>query len=247
MMNSYLTPEQEERLHQELMEGEGLLWAGKPTPLRTLRGSSLAASAGAAIVLLVMLSIFSMFFGRMFFVGFGMTGMIFGLVALIMLVSIGAAILRPIWQLLNARRTLYAITDQRILILDGVLSQQVTSYGPDDVERVERRTYNRQGEGDLIFRYETRAHRVRSHQGYQRTQYREEPIGFFGIPEVRAVEQIMLDTFVAEPSRRPKSKRKNEDWLLEEEEEDEDFELDYESTLEDLLPGIDPDDDQSTL
>ncbi len=244
MINSYLTPEQEDRLHQELMEDEVLLWAGQPTPIRTLRSGSMLSAAGAALFLLVIFSVFSVVFGRMFFFGMGMMGMMFGLVALIMLISIGAAILRPAWQWLNARRTLYAITDQRILILDGVLAQQVTSYGPDDVERVERRTYNRQGDGDLIFRYETRAHRVRSHQGYRRTQYREEPIGFFGIPDVRAVEQIMLDTFVADPSRRPKTKRKNEDFLAE---EALDFEPDYGTTLEDLLPGIDPDDDRSAM
>ncbi|MBN2470838.1 MAG: hypothetical protein JXN59_08950, partial [Anaerolineae bacterium] len=174
----------------------------------------------------------------MFFVGFrmGSFGIVFGLVALIILVSIGASIFRPIWQLLNARRTLYAITDQRILILDGVLNQQVTSYGPDDVEQIERRNYGQEGRGDLIFRYETRAHRVRSHQGYRRTQYRDEPVGFFGIPNARAVEQIMLDHFVTDAPLRGKIKRKNEELAV----EDDDFAPNYGTTLEDLLPGIDP-------
>lgn len=243
-MTDILNPEEENRIEQELLDEEVLLWAGRPTPLRTLGGSNLYTVAMALISLIIVLVILAVSRGMMFMdLGpgspmMGAPNAIFGLVTLIMLLSMGGVLLSPLWRLLNARRTLYAITDQRILILDGILSQKVTSYGADDIERIERRSYST-GRGDLIFRHETRTQRVRSSRGYRRTRYYEEPIGFFGIPDVRAVERVMIDTFMAGQQPYPKAKRKNDD--LEADEYDED----YTTTLADLLPGMDPDETEA--
>jgi hypothetical protein len=63
----------------------------------------------------------------------------------------------------------------------------VKSYGPADVEQLERRE-SADGSGDLVFareRYTTR------HKGHTRTHTRE--IALWGIPNVREVERLLRE------------------------------------------------------
>ena len=85
----------------------------------------------------------------------------FGLIFLLALLSF---IWIPLKNFINAGNTLYAITNRRIIIMDGILSTSVTSYGEDDIERIERRTYGSH-QGDLVFRYEQRSRSYRSQVG----------------------------------------------------------------------------------
>lgn len=238
MINN-LTSAQHSRIEDELYAQEEILWAGTPTPLRALGGGSLvSAGASAGILVLVLGIIFT--FRSMAFSGFeGMPMMgpppaIFTLITLIMALTFGLVLLSPLWQWLNARNTLYAITNQRILILDGVLSQNATSYHAADIERIERRTYGN-GRGDIIFRRETRSRRYRTSGGFRRTRYYTQSIGLFGIPDVREVERLIRVTFKGEEGIKPK--RKHDDLM---ENSDADFYMDYEDTLAAIPPGEDP-------
>ncbi len=79
------------------------------------------------------------------------------------------------------RRSLYAITDRRLMIAGGGRRKRVASYGAEELGEIE--VYERgDGTGDVIFRREERRHR-------RRNDYRERirRIGFFGIPEPHRV------------------------------------------------------------
>jgi hypothetical protein len=105
-------------------------------------------------------------------------------------ISLGFAAL-PWWWPALSRRTVYAISDRRLLIIRDLMKRRVTSYGPDDIDVVERRE-RRDGSGDVIFRREE-FRKLRHHSdraSKRRTGERE--IGFFGVPHVRRVEEAIL-------------------------------------------------------
>jgi hypothetical protein len=187
------------KVEAELLPGEELLWIGQPSSgLAAMRGYPLARLA-TVFGLVVAFALFGLMMLPTVRFGMGaMTSMnaigplmlpviIMGVVLLGMIGSAVAAYMR-------AQNAIYAITDRRIIMLGGLLSTSVTSYGPQDVERVERRMRGG-GSGDLIFRYEQRARSYRSNQGFGRTRYESVPVGFFGIPNVREVEALLLETF----------------------------------------------------
>lgn len=239
-MTHLLSPTQLHRIHDELLDGEAILWAGKPTLLRAMGGGSLVAAGVTAGILVLVVGIIStsrsMAFSR--FGGMPMMGpppALFTMITLIVALAFGLVLLSPLWRLLNARNTIYAITNQRIMILDGVLSQNATSYGADDIQRIERRTYGN-GRGDLIFRHETRTRQYQSSQGFRRTRYYTQPIGFFGISNIREVERLMIATFRDNDGLPPQKRKHGE---LEDDTFD-DLYLDYEDTLAAIPPGRDP-------
>ncbi|NPV68679.1 MAG: hypothetical protein HPY64_16195 [Anaerolineae bacterium] len=227
------------RVEEELMPGEELLWVGRPAsrwrgPAGGAGWLSITAVIGFLVALGIILGFFPLARGMamaptMFFSPMWMPMI---LIFLLMLVMVAV---NPLSRMLNTLRTTYAITNRRILILDGILATKVTSYGPDDIERIERRSYSG-GRGDIIFRYEPRAYRARRGNWWQ-TQYTSEPIGFFGIPDVRDVERLLIETFMTNGEVYAKPKRKHDalddltDPLYNEGEVD----------LSDLLPAQDPD------
>lgn len=228
------------RVEEELMPGEELLWVGRPaSPFSGLAGHHARTSIVALLGFLIALGIFlwliplagvataapHMFFSPMWIP-----------MILIFLLVLAAAASGPIGGMLNARRTTYAITNRRLLILDGILSTKVTSYGPDDIERIERRSRGG-GSGDIIFRYEPRAYHTRRTDVMWQGPATSVPIGFFGIPDVRQVEQLLIETFMPGGEIYGKSKRKH-DAL------DEESGIVYaedEIDLSDLLPAQDAD------
>lgn len=94
-----------------------------------------------------------------------------------------ATMLAPSLAWLAARATVYAITDRRLLILEGFPWRRVRSFGPEDINLCER-TERADGSGDLIFRSEREIER----RDRGRTTWRTRRVGFLGIPEVRRVE-----------------------------------------------------------
>lgn len=227
------------RVEEELMPGEELLWVGRPaSPWRGSTGGvgwlSITVVIGFLLALGIILGFFplarGMVMAPMMFFSPMWTLMI--LIFLLMLVMIAA---NPLVRMLNTLRTTYAITNRRILIVDGIFTTKVTSYGPDDIERIERRSYSG-SRGDIIFRYEPRAYRTRRGNWWQ-TQYASEPIGFFGIPDVREVERLLIETFMpgGEVYAKPKRKRDAADDLAEP------LYDEGEIDLSDLLPADDPD------
>jgi hypothetical protein len=100
-----------------------------------------------------------------------------------MFIAIGLFILsQPIRSALNARSTVYAVSDQRLFILSGGWSKRVESYRPDQIATLER-TERAGGHGDIVFRREAQATNSR----FNGRSFLKD-IGFYGVPEVRQVE-----------------------------------------------------------
>ena len=90
-------------------------------------------------------------------------------------------LLNPLWAYLAAQRTVYAVTDQRALIISSLGARGVRAYSHDDIgelSMVERAD----GSGDLFFANRTMV----TQRGYA-----SQRVGFIGIPEVRSVEQLL--------------------------------------------------------
>lgn len=98
--------------------------------------------------------------------------------------------LLPWWWPRITRHTVYAMSDRRLIIIQAWPRRRVTSYGPDDIDVVERRDY-KDGTGDVVFRHEE--HQKQGHPQDPRTKrrIRDRPIGFFGVPDARHVERAI--------------------------------------------------------
>ncbi len=96
----------------------------------------------------------------------------------------------PWWWPVMAKRTVYAISDQRLLIIRHLWNRKVTSYGPEDIDAVERRE-RRDGSGDVIFRREEIKKLNHHHDRHGKRRVGEREVGFFGVPEVRRVEEAI--------------------------------------------------------
>ncbi|MEO8394492.1 MAG: hypothetical protein ABI700_15975 [Chloroflexota bacterium] len=96
---------------------------------------------------------------------------------------------QPIYQYWVATRTIYAITDRRAFTLKPTRKGPIVqSY--KNIQQIKRRDLP-DGRGDLIFgtkRLVTKSSRFGA-------RVHERDIGFFGIDNVREVEQLMIKTF----------------------------------------------------
>lgn len=96
----------------------------------------------------------------------------------------------PWWWPNVTRRTVYAISDQRLLIIRDFSKRKVTSYGPEDIDVVERRE-RRDGSGDVIFRREETQKLKHHHDPHGKRRVGMREVGFFGVPDVRRVEEAI--------------------------------------------------------
>jgi hypothetical protein len=98
---------------------------------------------------------------------------------------IGAGLLlSPVWSYVEAKNwLLYAITDQRLLIMRTFPRHKIESFWPEDITRLERTT-KQDGSGNVIFAEDIR-------QGKRGTY--TVPRGFYGVPDARRVEEAVLD------------------------------------------------------
>ncbi len=161
---------------REMRPGERLIWADRPAPGRmALSGLALTAFGSvfggfAAFWIVGAASTVPSDAGAFAF--FPLFGVPFLLVGLGMMLA-------PLWIWMGAKKTVYAISSDRLVIIRG---DRVRSFEPDEIEGLERRE-GADGRGDVIFRRDL----VRSHSRHH-GRTRERKIGFFGIPEVRRVE-----------------------------------------------------------
>lgn len=188
-------------LRSELERGEELLWTGQPRAGRMMLGTipivlfAIPWTAFSVFWIGMALS-FAVHFGegakepepfRWFSLVFPLFGLPFLLIGLGMLSA-------PWWVWRKAKRTCYAVTDRRAIIRDPGLSRGVTvrSFRPDQLRRIVR-TERADGSGDLIFEGPPQ------HYGQHRRSFGRP--GFFGISNVREVEQLiqqrLLDTEAA--------------------------------------------------
>lgn len=172
MKKDNIPPQIYERVENELLAGEDLLWVGLPGSRLKLQGVPQRARAAAV-------TLFTVCIGTGVTLLLARTGpRVLPLMALLMVLGLLIAFL--VWQLNRlSRGTIYAVTDRRVLILHP--GGRARSYGPQDLRGIERRE-KPDGSGDLIF-----------NPGSESTI--EAPVGFFGIEHVRQVEALLLETF----------------------------------------------------
>lgn len=174
-------------LERDLEPGERVLWAGRPDPGRAAIRGVMVAAVGAVTLVFVLLVTFNWgLWGGAWQVS--STGGAVLFTALFVLVPLARGLrmlLRPVLLVREARRTLYALTDRRALVVTVGRERRAVSYGAADLGTV-RCVEHPDGRGDLLFG--DRAD-VDPDLGV-----RSAPVGFFGIPGVRGVERLLRDT-----------------------------------------------------
>lgn len=183
---------------REIQEDEHLLWWGCPDPRRS--GSRNGTRAlewsvwlpACAAPALVLLAIAFYFFPPGLFKGPRFIALLLVVAAMAILTSLPKKF-RRYRAALRARqklgRTIYAVTDQRVLVLTRARQQGVSSFSfmKEDISHIMR--FERpDGWGDLVF--------GPPHPAQQgNAQHAPPPPRLVGIPDVRQVEWLMLKTF----------------------------------------------------
>jgi hypothetical protein len=169
---------------KELAPGEKLVWADRPRP------GALARRASAGFLFAIPFTAFAVAWVAGAYTAtqhahpigpdsvFPLFGLIFVGAGVFMLLS-------PLRAMAKARSTIYAITNERLLIIEGGRTRRVTSFTAADIQQIER-TERADGSGDVVFRRElppTRRNSISFNGNWNATK-----IGFFGVSDVRRVE-----------------------------------------------------------
>ncbi len=164
-------------------DGESVVWFGQPNPLR------LALTALPVFLFAVPWTAFAIFwtfgaagfkfppdFSGGIFSYFPLFGLPFVLIGIAMLLS-------PLFVYAKAFHTIYIITNKSIRITTTGHTKKVETYTANDIDKIERKE-KPDGSGDLVFKYDI---------SYDSSQKRRaKPVGFYGIPDVRSVEQHLI-------------------------------------------------------
>ena len=123
-------------------------------------------------------------FSASFEVGAIRSGSAFALLWGVPFVIIGLRLLAsPLWEYWRARRTIYVVSDQRVLILGGLLRPSTQSFAPSDIGPLDVDAAD-DGSGSVIFS----EHRTRDAEG----GWNVEKIGFIAVPRVREAERHIV-------------------------------------------------------
>lgn len=167
--------EAQNTVKRNLWEGERLVWMGCPNVARfAVRKSWNTFLFG------IPFTAFSLFWEY----NAASKGLFFQLWG-IPFIAVGFGMLAsPLWQYWRGQKTIYAVTNQRLLIITGGIFPSVKSFTPSDVDDIERQE-SPDGSGTIIF-----ARKKRS--GGKGGAYTVK-IGFFAIPDVRKVERFIVE------------------------------------------------------
>ena len=169
----------------QLWPDETVTWAGYPNPMALARRDASKSWVGIQITAV------AIFFTWRVSRTIEHTSSPFQLyihLCSLMFFAIGlSTLLQPLRSALKARSTVYAITNRRALIISGTRSRSVDWFDPADLANLECKQ-RRDGSGDIILhRTITTAWRSRS----SRRSDLMPAVGFFGVPEVRRVEEAL--------------------------------------------------------
>ncbi len=185
----------ETSISSELLEGEELLWSGRPDP----QGKSLVSPArvfliigwiylplGLVLLILGFILLFTLATSSASgaFLGAMIPGGIFFLLGLIFLI-VGLVAHFP------AKNAFYAITNRRVIILRTGRYLRVTSYGKRAITQVQR--FERpDGSGDLVFSGNSSSYGNASGNYNSTNSSFNRQGAFTALPNVRSVEQRLL-------------------------------------------------------
>ncbi|MEO6889367.1 MAG: hypothetical protein ABI456_08850 [Ktedonobacteraceae bacterium] len=192
----------ESLLPGELGEGEQVLWSGRPKPGARSRNSP-------GTVLLILALVYGLLGIAMLVLGFILSSALpdraspaslvpYIMAAVFLFLTVLFVILGLILRQ-SLKGTLYAVTDQRIIVMNTGRTLTVDSYGRDDIGQI-RRSERPDGSGDLTFA----STNTRMSYGYgYNSAYGNNAYGantasmgkFVGIPDVRAAERVVRRTF----------------------------------------------------
>jgi hypothetical protein len=176
------------RAQSELQSGESLYWTGTADPVRASVAALPAALfgipfAGFALFWITQAyhatSMMSKSAHNSFASGFRVFPL-FGLPFL--LVGLGI-ILAPLWAFLKGGSTVYAITNQRVMIISGGSTRSVKSVTPADIVGVDHRE-RPDGSGDIVIQT---AGTMRTNNSISQIK-----VALIGIPNVKQVAQQIL-------------------------------------------------------
>lgn len=172
-----------ERIEDELLVGERLLWAGLP-------GKRFAMDMAMKATLVGLLGMF-MLGVLAFIVTSQTTGDIWlsSTTLPIIMIVVGLAVFM-IRQQQAPQADLYVITNRRSMILR---KKSVQSFSAEDLRFIERRMH-KNGTGDIIFNREYYQRMTMAMTTPLRTR-ESKAIGFFGVENPVEVEALMLETF----------------------------------------------------
>jgi hypothetical protein len=179
----------QQRAQSELQSGESLVWNGTADPSRA------AISSLPAMIFGIPFAGFALFWisqayhatsamsrsahNNAFVKGFS----VFPLFGIPFLLVGGFVILTPLWNYLKARSTVYAVTNQRVMVITGTASRSVKSYTSADIASVEHRE-RPDGSGDIIIQTNSL---MRTNNSV--SQFR---LSLVGIPNVKQVAEQVL-------------------------------------------------------
>jgi hypothetical protein len=165
----------------EVGPNEKILWAGRPGRGALVRTQAAKIFPGIFFLVFAVLWLYTTG-GKAWLAGEPGTFSVFSLFGLIAAVPGLGLTLSPLWMWLAARWTTYAILERRLVIISSFPVHRVYSYGPRDIQELER-TERGDKSGDIVFRRELSAS--------SRNRRQAKRIGFFGIPNVRRVEDLV--------------------------------------------------------
>jgi len=183
------------RAQSELQSGESLRWSGTADPTRA------AITGIPATVLGIPFAGFALFWinsayhttGHLtkrpdafrsafsLFPWFGLPFLFIGL----------RMVLAPLWAYLKGRNTVYAVTNQRVLVITGSGTRSVQSFTPRDIVFVEH-LERPDGSGDILIR--TNATQRTNNSTSQIT------VGLYGVPNVKEVAQQVMTLKTERPA-----------------------------------------------
>jgi hypothetical protein len=184
-MTQRLPDDLQKLVNRELQARENVIWSAQPGLRRFVVQGLAVAAFGAVWTALILLGIWQFigFWGGGPVVPFDIATLVLGIPFLLIGLGLLSA---PYWAIRKARRTAYALTGRRVLIVERTTwSRTVRSCEFAQLGRMVRRE-NSAGRGDLILQ------EIFDRGGDGQLYIKE--IGLFGLTNVREVEKLIKDT-----------------------------------------------------
>jgi hypothetical protein len=185
MMVNSVNPRMRRLLEGELRSGERVVWSQQPSP------ASLAFKSSMTFLFGIPFFAFSVFWtigasGGLdsFPAKKGAWPLWFPLLWGGMFMAVGAGLLlSPLWAWCKALNTVYAITDQRAILIQAFWRKTTCTFAGSQLLELHRIEDDR-GQGDIVFHREARS-------GRRGDSYYD--VGFLGISKVREVEDLLRE------------------------------------------------------
>ena len=177
------------RAQSELESGESLVWSGTADPRRAAISSLPAALFGIPFAGFALFWMSEAFRGTRAMAGNSHNAFVSGFKVFplfgipFLLVGLGVTLM-PLWAYLTGTKTVYAVTNRRVMVISGTKSRAVKSFTPADIAGVEHRE-RPDGSGDIVLM----TNMLQRTGNNMSTQAK---VSLCGIPNVKQVaEQVM--------------------------------------------------------